>query len=353
MATKPTRMRAARIVAPGAGVELFGCDIPEPAPGEVMVRSHAVGICGSDVSMLSGRRPSGFVKYPVVPGHEWSGRIVDVGAGVDQIAPGTPIAVMSLHTCGRCERCRDGHTHLCERGYDEVGFTTPGGLAEYAVIRADQAVPVPPDLGLDEAALLEPAAVVCHAFLRCPPVSGRVVTVIGDGTLGLLAAQVARAHGAAVNVVGLDEHRLKLAAQLGTAAVHRVRPGNGILNGLAPADVVIECAGATGTAQLALGCVRRGGTVAVLGVTGADVPLGVSGDRFVVDDLTVTGILASTPASWNHALRLAVAGRLKLGPLITHRFGFSDVARAFDCAATRPAGGVKILIEHRAEETDK
>jgi 2-desacetyl-2-hydroxyethyl bacteriochlorophyllide A dehydrogenase len=335
-------MRVARIAGPESGIELVDADIPTPGPGEILVRSHAVGICGSDLGLLTGTRPAAFVRYPVIPGHEWSGQVVAVGHGVDTISAGTPIACMGLERCGVCARCRDGRIGLCERGYGEVGFTVPGGLAQWVVIRADQAVRLPTAIGLDEAALLEPAAVVCHAFLRCPPVAGRTVTVVGDGTLGQLAVQIAHACGAVrVTMLGLDEGRLALAAKLGADEVGRHGPTS-------PADVVIEAAGAPGTLRLALDRACRGGTVAVLGVTGG-APLDVPADRLVVDDLTVTGVLASTPASWSDALRLTASGRVALEPLITHRFGLDGVADAFALAAARPPGAVKILIEHRGE----
>lgn len=342
-------MRAARIADPESGIDLITAAIPAPGPGELLVRSVAVGICGSDLDLLAGTRPPGFATYPVIPGHEWSGLVAAPGPGVTGVAVGTPVAVMGIQACGRCPACRDGNVQRCERGYAEVGFTAPGGLAEWVVIRAEQAVVLPPAVTLDAAALLEPAAVVAHAFLRCPSVTGRTVTVVGDGTLGLLAVQMARASGAGVvTLLGLDDERLALARRLGATAVHRIETGTGTAApvGAQPADVVVECAGAPESARTALRSVRRGGTVALLGVTGSDVSLGLSNDRLVVDDLTVTGILASTPASWNHALSLVAAGGLDLGALITDRFALADVARAFARAAARPPGTVKVLIEH-------
>lgn len=341
-------MRAARIAGPGSGMELVDANVPAPGPGEILVCSHAVGICGSDLDLLAGTRPARFVRYPVIAGHEWSGRIVAVGDGVDAALVGTPIACMGLQPCGVCARCRDGRIGLCERGYGEVGFTAPGGLAQWVVIRAEQAVALPVAFSLGEAALLEPAAVVCHAFQRCPPVGGRTVTVVGDGTLGQLAVQVAHVCGAArVTLLGLDEERLTLATKLGADDVRRHGPNTATPS---PADVVIEAAGEPGTLRLALDSASRGGTVAVLGVTGG-APLDVSADRFVVDDLTVTGVLASTPASWSHALRLTSSGRVALEPLITHRFGLDEVADAFALAASHSPGVVKVLIEHEGTRT--
>ncbi|WP_407657583.1 zinc-binding dehydrogenase [Kribbella turkmenica] len=124
---------------------------------------------------------------------------------------------------------------------------------------------------------------MCHASLRCPPLAGRTITVVGDGTARLLAAQVARALGAAaVQVLGLDEKRLAFAQKLAADDVHQVGDGTG--DNAPPADVVVECAGAPGTARLAIDCARRGGTVAILGVKGGDAALDVASDRFVVDD---------------------------------------------------------------------
>src|SRR4029450_6159358 len=106
--------------------------VPEPAPGpgEVLVEVAAAGICGSDLELLDGPRPAASVRYPVVPGHEWSGRVLAAGPGVDGLAPGDPVVAEGLRACGVCDRCAEGRTNICTVAYAETGFTLPGALAE-------------------------------------------------------------------------------------------------------------------------------------------------------------------------------------------------------------------------------
>ncbi|MGI8879577.1 MAG: zinc-dependent alcohol dehydrogenase [Jatrophihabitans sp.] len=339
-------IQAAVIDQPGGTITLTR--IPEPAvtPGQILVRSAHVGICGSDVSLLKGTRPASFSRYPVTPGHEWSGVVEAVGAGVEGVTVGDRIACRSMWWCGVCGRCREGRPQLCREGYREVGFTMAGGLAELVTIEARQAVVLPPEIPLLDAALLEPTAVMTHALLRLPQLLGRRVTIIGDGTLGLLGVQLARLAGASrVSLIGLDEHRLRLGRQFGADETADASAGSPTEVGRG-ADVVLDCAGAVGTLEQAIGLCATGGTVAVVGVVGGAARAEIPADIFVVEDITVTGVLASTSASWDLAMRLAGSGRLDLASLVTHRFPTAAVVQAFAQAAAPEPGQVKIIIDH-------
>src|SRR5712691_272372 len=184
-------MRALLLKAPGEAI-LTELEKPLIGPEDVLIRSRAVGICGSDVELYQGTRPEGFYRYPVVPGHEWAGEVVAVGERVRILSPGEKVVSEGFLFCGTCRNCRTGLTNLCEAGYDEIGFTRTGGLAEYVAVPARLVHTLPKEASLEQAALLEPAAVVVHAFLRAQPLPGDTVVVVGDGNIGLLAVQVAR-----------------------------------------------------------------------------------------------------------------------------------------------------------------
>lgn len=352
LAPVPATARAARIQSPSSGIQVMPLVVPEVGPTDVLVRSAAVGICGSDVSALKGSRPAAFIRYPLIPGHEWSGTLASVGAAVTGWVVGDRVAVAGLRFCDECVRCRSGEPNLCQAGYAELGFTEPGGLAEYVAVPARQLVSIPGSMSLIDAALLEPAAVVALATACAGELSGRAVAVVGDGTLGQLAAQFARLGGASdVTVFGTGSGRLATAAALGAHETFDV--GDGAPNRryrrrvhAGGADVVIETGGSVSAVELALALLRRGGRAVLTGVAGGDAHLTLPSDLFVVSHLTVRGVVGSTPQSWQHAVSLAGSGQLRLAPLVTHHFGLAEVARAYDAATQRAPGTLKVLIEH-------
>lgn len=329
--------------------------VPGTEPDQILVRSAAVGICGSDLSALKGTRPSAFIHYPLIPGHEWSGTVVAVGGTVTGWTVGDRAAVAGLRACGICIRCSQGERNLCEAGYAEIGFTEPGGLAQYVAVPAGQLVRIPDSLSSVDAALLEPTAVVALAMASAGDLDARTVAVVGDGALGQIAAQLCRLAGAAhVTVFGTGADRLGVAAELGADATFLVTagdPNRGYRRDVAArgADVVIETGGSVSAVELALSLTRRGGRAVLTGVAGDDAFLTLASDMFVVSSLTVSGVVGSTAASWQRALSWAASGRLRLTPLVSHRFPLSEVARAFTVAADRAPGTLKVIITHDSQ----
>ncbi|MBX6754753.1 MAG: alcohol dehydrogenase catalytic domain-containing protein [Thermorudis peleae] len=344
-------MRAAVIVEPGR-IAIEERPIPQPGPGEVLVRSAAVGICGTDVELFEGRHPPEYCRYPLVPGHEWAGTVVALGPGVQHVAVGDHVAVEGFVACGTCRNCRRGLTDLCERGYDELGFTRPGGAAEYVVVPARQLHRLPPEAALDEAPLLEPSAVVVHSFLRAHPEPGDLVVVIGDGTIGLLAVQVARLYSPrAIVLVGRHPERLAAGRELGATETINARDGDPVMafqqrTGERGADFVFEGAGRADAVEQAFAFARRGGTVALTGAAGAGAQLTIPSDLFVFKHLTVVGTFGASTVAWEQAVALFSAGLLRLRPLISHRFPLADYATALDTLRTRQPGVIKVLVEH-------
>ena len=344
-------MKALLLKAPGEAI-LTEIERPVIGPEDVLIRSRAVGICGSDVELYRGTRPEGFYRYPLVPGHEWAGEIVAVGERVRLLSPGDKVVSEGFLFCGTCRNCRMGLTNLCEAGYDEIGFTRPGGLAEYVAVPARQVHTLPGACSLEEAALLEPTAVVVHAFLRAQPQAGGAVVVVGDGNIGLLAVQVARLFSPAIIVVvGSRNERLEMAHHLG--ATHTINtkesdpePLIRSLTEARGADLVFEGGTRPEGVEIAIRLARRGGTVVLEGIAGSGARLSLESDIFVLKHLTVLGIFGASSAAWTYAVQVFRAGLLKLAPLITHRFALTDYQAALDTIVGRQSKTLKVLLVH-------
>ncbi len=238
--------RAVVIDAPGR-LRLDFDREPEPAPDEVLVRVDWAGICGSDVDLLEGLRPRDYVRYPIVPGHEWAGVVVSSGADADRALLGRAVVAEGIRPCWACAPCRHGNAPLCERGYDETGFTRDGAWAEHLVVPAALVHALPDGADLRAAAGIEPAACAAAAVDRAGVEAGEArVAVIGGGTIGLLATQLLRAAAPSeLVVVEPVIARRELAERCGATRV--VTEVTAALE--ASFDVVIEAAGALGSAR--------------------------------------------------------------------------------------------------------
>ncbi len=344
-------MRALCITEPGQA-DVTELPVPNVGPDEVLVRSRVVSLCANDVELFHGKRAHGFACYPIVPGHEWSGEVAAVGELVRNIVPGQKVVVESFLACGLCRNCHAGLTNLCETGYDEIGFTRAGGLAEYVVVPARQVHSLPAHTSFEEAALLEPAAVVAHAFLRAQPRPGDVVAIVGDDPSCLLAVQFARLFSPlAIVLLGFREERLELARLLGathTMNMSREEPQELIkeLTHGRGADLVFEGTGHVQAVEEALHQAKRGGTVLLEGITNSVAPFSIESDLFVRKQLTVFGVFGANSAAWSYAIDLYRAGLLKLSPLISHRFSLDEYQTALDTLMLRLSKALKVLVLH-------
>jgi len=310
-----------------------------------LVAPAAVGICGSDLELLDGRRPAEYVRYPVVPGHEWAGRVVGVGAGVTGLDPGAPVVAEGVRACGTCDRCREGRSNLCAGAYAETGFTHPGALADRVVVPANLVHPLPADRPVEPAALLEPAGCVASGLLELgPPPAGARIAVVGDGPLGLLAVLLARlSNPRELILIGHRDERVSYGKQCGATDV-LVDRGDADLAALrGSSDLVIEATNRPAGAVTALGLARRGGAVLLLGISGAGRPA-VDPDVITLGQLRVQGVFASSPAAWRWMVSLYGSGQFDPSPLVTHRFPLGETTAALDVLAERASGALKVLV---------
>src|SRR4051812_7697440 len=207
-------MKALSVIAPHQ-LQVIDCPIPEIGEDEALVRTAAATICHTDHYILSGQHP--FAKYPVTPGHEFSGVVEAVGSKVRHLKPGTRVAVQTLLPCGHCRFCWRGQINLCENML-ELGSLRPGGYEEYVAAPAYAMHPIADHFSLEEAAMTEPSA-NAHAVVRMADIqTNDTVVVVGPGPIGLLVMQYAMLKNPGrLILVGLpnDEPRLKIGKQLG------------------------------------------------------------------------------------------------------------------------------------------
>ena len=332
-------MTAVRIDAPGE-LGLVEAPVPAPGPGEARVRVAFAGICGSDRELLEGGRPAPYVRYPVVPGHEWSGIVQAVGPGVAAELEGRKVVGEGFRNCQACDACRQGQTTLCQAPYEETGFTQPGAWNDHVLLPARLLHALPDDADLRAAALLEPAACVAEACLLAAPLPGERAGVVGGGTLGMLSLQLLRA-GAPGDLV-LVARRVEREGLARRCGADRLVTPDDALAAADRFDVVIEAAGTPGSAQLAVDLARRGGRVVLTGIP-ADAADGVSWQSLVTGAITVFNVFGAPSRAWLHTVRVFAAGLLDPTPLITHELPLADVREAFRLMIEDPSAG-KILL---------
>jgi threonine dehydrogenase-like Zn-dependent dehydrogenase len=335
-------MRAIVVERPES-VSLTEIETPEPGPGEARVRSVIAGVCRTDIDILTGALDERWVRFPVVPGHEWSGVVDAVGDGVRTVEPGQRVVCEGNIGCMACARCRAGDTHLCRR-YDAVGFTRSGGWGEFVVVPARILHSLPEHVSFEAAALVEPGSCVVKALGRARIEPAETVGVVGVGAMGALAIRIARLRSpAAIVAFGVRDEELELARALGADEVVNVSHGEPDAHGL---DVVVETAGAVPAVELSTRLVREGGRVVLLGIAGRDQELVLPADRIPLRDLSILGSVGYTTATWAEMVGLLRERLVDLDPIVTHRFPLERYEDAFALMDERHGIVARIVLEH-------
>jgi L-iditol 2-dehydrogenase len=307
--------------------------VPEPGPGEVLVRIGSVGVCGSDVHYYEhGRIGPYVVDQPLVLGHEAGGVVAGLGPGVASLALGQRVSLEPGVPCRSCEQCLAGRYNLCP--FVEFFATPPydGAFSEYVVHPAAFVFAVPDTVSDDAAGLLEPLSVGVWACRRGGVGPGARVLVTGAGPIGLVCAQAALAYGATeVVVTDVNASRLALAERLGMRAVDVSETPVGEA-GIEP-DVLLECSGHPGATRDAIRTVARAGRVVLVGMGSDELMLPLP---YVQDhELVLTGAFRYAN-TWPTAIALAASGRVNLDLLVTGHFGLEEVEQALTAARRDP-----------------
>lgn len=313
--------------------------IPTPGPGELLVQVAFCGICGTDVHAYAGTAMSrGYIPGHIL-GHEYSGTVIDVGAGVTTLNPGEQIVGGGGMACGKCIPCRNGSTYLCIQSIRNK----EGAWAEYMAVPEGCVYPLPRDVSLEIGSMAEPVANVINTIHVSPLELGDTVLVTGAGTIGLLMTQVAQRRGASAVIVS-EPNAIKreLAKEMGATTVvdptrenlvdvvETVTGGNGV-------DLAIDAVGFPQVLKQCMEATRRGGTVFVHGLAGPEVEMTITPYDLFARLLTVRGI---TGLRWDKTLKLL--GKLDIQPMITRHFPLSDIHSAFEFLAK--GKGIKVLL---------
>jgi L-iditol 2-dehydrogenase len=305
--------------------------IPTVDADQVLVRVAAVGVCGSDVHYYrEGRIGDFIVDQPMILGHESSGVIVAVGADVPADRIGERVAIEPQRACRKCFQCKHGRYNLCP--YIEFYATPPidGAFADYAVIQADYAFPIPDSMSLEAAALCEPLSVGIWANQKAGVGPGDRVLITGSGPIGVVAAQVARAFGAAEIIVSDPvAERRDLALKFGASRV--IDPtAEDIATMDLEVDAYIDASGFGPAISSGITALRAAGTAVLVGLGAPDVPLPVG--RIRDRELLITGVFRYTN-TWPLAIELVASGKVDLDSLVTGRYGLDDVEAALQSTA--------------------
>ena len=319
-------------------------DVPIPAPkqNEVLIEIKRVGICGSDIHAYYGKHP--FMPLPVTPGHEFSGIVHALGEGVTGIRLGERVSAMPQIYCGECVNCKSGRYNICN-SLRVIGCQCPGAGQQFLPVDARLIVKLG-DMTLDRGAMLEPAAVGIHAVKRAGDVKNKKIVVMGAGTIGNLAAQAARAMGAAVIVTDTSRHRLTLAEKCGiinTSEPAELPEKIKNIFGDDGADVFIECVGVNETVTQAIKLARKGTDIIVAGVfeNNISIDMGLAGDK----ELRIIGTLMYTACDWNDAVEFFNDGKINPDPLVSAHFAYEKLEDAFKYIENNRETAVKVILD--------
>lgn len=334
-------MKALAIDRPGVA-RLVERPRPSAGPGEVLLGVAYAGLCGTDLGTFLGKNP--LVAYPRVIGHEISGRVVEVGPGVESAWLGVDAAVSPYKNCGTCAACRLGRPNAC-RANETLGVQRDGALAEFAAVPVERLVPSR-TLPLDVLALVEPFSIGMHAVRRTAVTAADTLLVMGCGGVGAGAVAAAAAAGARVIGLDLDPHKLALARALGAAATvdggtdDVERQVRDLTGGDGP-SVVIEAVGTPATYRQALELVAPCGRIGCVGWVKGDVPLEA---RLIV--LKEVTILGSRNATDELAAVVAMfeSGRVDPRALVTHRVSLDEAPGMLARWADSPRDVGKVLV---------
>lgn len=321
----------------GAGAYRVGdIAVPSPGPGEVLLRTRIVGMCGSDLNTFRGRNP--MVTYPRIPGHEIAATIEEAGSGVPaEFRPGMNVTVSPYTSCGACASCRRNRPNACQSN-QTLGVQRDGGMTSFFAVPWKKLY-VAEGLSLRELSVVEPLSVGFHAAARGRVASSDTVLVLGCGTVGLGAIAAAAFAGAHVIASDLDDGKLELAKQAGAAQV--IHSGREPLTGLDP-DVVIEAVGSPETFRLAIDVVAFTGRVVYVGY--AKEPVSYETKLFVQKELDIFGsrnALDEFPA----VIAMLQQGRFPVEKIISLTTNLEGAGAALQQWSERPQAFTKILVE--------
>lgn len=340
-------MKAALFHGSGKPLEVTEVHTPEPGAGEVLVKVAACGVCHTDLHYLDHNVPT-FKPPPMILGHEPSGIVAGVGAGVKNFKEGDEVLLPAVLTCGHCYNCRIGRENICDNMV-MFGNHVDGAYAEYVISPAKDTLHIPKGVPLVEGSVIADAvSTPYHAVVNRGQVkAGDNVVVFGCGGVGINVVQVAAAVGASVIAVDIIPEKLEMAKNFGAQAVLNAKEEERIdktvkkLTG-GGADVAFEVIGNPATIQQAFACIRKGGRCVVVGYTHKNVELPASKIMFFEQE--VIGSLGCRPVDYPKILEMARTGKIKVKELVTGRFSLDQINDAFNLLRSGDPGVIRSII---------
>jgi L-iditol 2-dehydrogenase len=331
----------------------FACeDVPEPEPGEneVLIRVQACGICGSDIHGMDGS--TGRRRPPIIMGHEAAGVIARCGKQVREWREGERVTFDSTVYCGTCWHCRRGEINLCDRrrvlGVSCEEYRQHGAFAEYVAVPQHILYRLPEGVSFEQAAMVEALSIAMHAVERTPIHLNDSVLVVGTGMIGLLLVQVLRTTGCGrIIALDLDQEKLQLAARLGADFVFQADQANlpavilKLLEGRG-ADLAFEVVGGSPSLQMAVACLRKGGTLTLVGNLSPKVDLPLQ--TVVTRQLSLIGSCASA-GEYPACLDFLSRGKVKVEPLISASPPLAEGAAWFQRLYRKEKGLMKVILK--------
>ena len=330
-------------------------EVPQPAEDEAICKVDTVYICGTDPHIIAGDFPGFWPKgFPFIPGHEWSGTIVQTGKRSELLGwkEGDRVCGISHCGCGYCEMCLKGRYNIClnygheERGHRQYGHYTQGAYAQYICTSVKSIFRVPDSMPLEYVACVDPLSIALYTVKRSRMQPGDDILILGTGPQGLMAILVAKALGAGRIIAAGSGERLKKAAEFNAITIDYreediVEKVKELTNGRG-VPAVLECAGTAQSIRQACLSASKGGVVSVIGIPHADPSLPLK--RMVLDEVELIGNRAN-PNTAQATIELLLNKRIDLHPLMTHRFPLKDFETALDIFEKRKEGAIKVAIK--------
>jgi len=333
-------------------MELELTDLPQPeiGPRDVLIRVRACGICGSDVHGLDGS--TGRRIPPVVMGHEAAGVISEVGRDVKAWKPGDRVTFDSTVSCGACHFCRQGDINLCDNrqvlGVSCGDYRRNGAFAEYVAVPENILYRLPDGLAFEHAAMIEAVSIAVHAVNLTPRSLGDTAVVVGSGMIGQLAVQAAKVAGfSRVFAVDIDDAKLEMARKLGADEVFNSKNTDAAKEiaertGGRGADAALEAVGATDPIRTAISCVRKGGTVTLIGNITPKIELPLQ--PVVTREIRRQGSCASS-GEYPACIELLSSGKIRVDSMISARSPLDDAASWFDRLYRHEPNLMKVIVQ--------
>ena len=339
-------MRAIQIVEPKVMAPIEIESPGKPGPGQALVRTHRMGVCGTDISCYLGKFP--FFAFPRIPGHELGVEVLEVGEGVQHVKAGDRCAVEPYMNCGQCFACRRGAGNCCVN-LKVIGVMCDGGLCERFLIRADKLHPSA-QLSFDQLALVETLAIGCHANNRGEPTEGEHALIIGAGPIGLSTLEFARLTGATITVMDMNEDRLRFVRE-NYGIEHTVQfKGDGSeleqMKAITGGDLYRVVTDATGSHH------SMGAALAYVAPTGSLVYVGITTEAISFKhpamhrpEVTIKASRNALPPDFTRIIQLIEAGVIDTDRWITHRTTMEEVIHDFESYTKPETGVLKAMIQ--------